>query len=155
MSREPQIYRQYAYLRVTGYGPSDSITKILKILPDEEWSEGEVWEDKPKGWRRTFTNWKLNSGLDESAGLNEHIEQLLMRINRKRQNIMALHSEYTVKLVCVSFNLQAFSFELDFEHQKQLTQFGISIWFDAYSYQDPHELISDLRQQLQIPKIVN
>ena len=150
MPNDPHIYRQYAYLSIKGYGPSESITKIIGIQPDEDWSEGDSWEREcvPAGTLRNFTSWRLNSGLAETEDLNEHIRTLLVRLIRKRKSILSLQTDYSVKVVCVSFNLQAFSFELDFELQKELVQLGLRIWFDAYFNQDPHELISDLKQQL-------
>lgn len=43
MPLEPQTYRQYAYLRITGKGPSSRITDVLGMRPNEEWSEGDNW----------------------------------------------------------------------------------------------------------------
>jgi hypothetical protein len=149
MSREPFIYRQYAYLRITGSGPAEEITNTLGVQPDEIWSEGDPWEHNPAYKKRYYTSWKLNSGLDEVANLNDHIGALLTRISHKREALLSLATKYTVKVVCVSYTLQNFSFELDFEHQKMLTDFGLRLWFDAYSFEDTHELVAELRQQLE------
>ena len=144
----PEIYRQYAYLSITGYGPSDDITKILKITPSDEWSEGDPWKDKLPNEKRFFTRWRLNSGLKETEGLNAHIRVLLRNFRRKRLELLSLTGKYDVKVVCVSYNLQSFSFELDFELQRMLTDFGLRLWFDAYIDHHAHETIADLRQQL-------
>ncbi len=150
MPQEPQIYRQYAYLRITGYGPSSDITKCLGITPDKEWSEGDAWREVPPIQKRYFTNWVLNSGLPETEDLNSHIEAVLRQLRTKRTQILSLQGDYSVQMVCVSYSLQSFSFELEFELQKALTSFGIRLWFDAYCIeQDVHELVTDLREQLE------
>lgn len=46
-----------------------------------------------------------------------------------------------------SYNLQCFRFELDFQHQRSLTQLGIRTWFDASIDDDVHKLMFDVRSQ--------
>ncbi len=153
MPQDPEINRQFAYLNITGYGPSLDITKRIGIEPDEEWSEGDVWkEGHPYNSKRFFTFWKLNSGLLETEDLNLHIEELLRQIKRKRSEIQSLVCDYEVKITCVSYNTQSFGFELDFDLQRQLTSFGIRLEFDFYNNCDPHILIYDLKQQLENAK---
>jgi len=148
MPQDPKIYREYAYLRINGYGPSSVISDRLGIEPDEEWSEGDKWRDSGPNSKRFFTHWVLNSGLKEGDPLNDHISAILMRLHRKRAQLQSLTGEYDVCLVIVSYSLQAFSFELEFELQRKLTDFGIRTWIDAYIYEDTHEIVHDLKNQL-------
>ena len=113
---EPQTYRQYAYLGIQGKGPAKRITEILGINPDDEWSEGDPWQTKGPHKKRWFTKWQLNSGLSETEDLNAHVEAILQRLRVCELALQSLGGEYDVRMVLVSFNLQCFSFELDFQH---------------------------------------
>jgi hypothetical protein len=147
MPLEPQTYRQYAYLGILGKGPAQKITDVLGINPDDEWSEGDPWQSKGPYKKRWFTNWKLNSGLPETKDLNEHVGAILGRLNVRELAIQSLNGDYDVRMVLVSHNLQCFSFELDFQHQRRLTQLGIRTWFDAYIDEDVHKMMFDLRSR--------
>ncbi len=143
-----QIYRQYAYLSIRGHGPSSVITKHLGLDPDKEWSEGDPWKDKEPHKKRKFMFWQLDSGLTETEDLNDHVRSLMQKLKSKRTKIQTLMGNYDVKVVCVSYSLQNFSFELDFELQRELTAFGLRIWYDAYIDGDTHSHVQDLREQL-------
>ncbi|MGI9387999.1 MAG: DUF4279 domain-containing protein, partial [Methyloligellaceae bacterium] len=103
MPQEPQMYRQYAYLAITGSGPSSDITNRLGLQPDEEWSEGDAWREKPPNQTRFFTFWQLNSGALETEDLNVHVKGILWRLKRKKSEVQSLLGDYDVKLVCVSY----------------------------------------------------
>ena len=148
MPQDPFIYRQYAYLSITGSGKSAVITDVLEIEPDEEWSEGDAWRPEPMSSKRFSMRWKLNSGGLETDDLNHHIALILNQLKRKREVLLSLLGKYDVTIVCVSYNLQGFCFELDFNLQRTLTDFGIRLWFDAYNLTDPHAEINDLKDQL-------
>ncbi len=147
MPLQPQTYRQYAYLGIRGKGPSKKITDVLGMQPDDEWSEGDPWQIKGPHKKRWFTSWKLNSGLPETEDLNDHVQAILARLRVRELALQSLVGTYDVRMVLVSYNLQCFSFELDFQHQRRLTQLGIRTWFDAYIDQDVHELMFDLRSR--------
>ena len=138
---------QYAYLCITGSGPSQSITEQLDIKPSKEWSEGDPW-NRGHFTERFFTHWSLESGLLHTEDLNEHIRAILQKVRRKRAVLLELATQYDVKITCVSYDRQSFSFELDFDLQRELTNFGIRLWFDTYVANDPHTLIQDLRAQI-------
>lgn len=147
MPLEPQTYRQYAYLGIQGKGPAKKITDVLGINPDDEWSEGDPWQAKGLHKKRWFTNWKLNSGLPETEDLNAHVEAILGRLRVRELALQSLVGDYDVRMILVSYNLQCFSFELDFQNQRRLTQLGIRTWFDAYIDEDVHKLMFDLRSR--------
>jgi hypothetical protein len=147
MPLEPQTYRQYAYLGIIGKGPAQKITDILGVNPDDDWSEGDTWQTKGPHKKRWFTNWKLNSGLPETDDLNAHVGAILNRLNVRELAVQSLTGDYDVRMVLVSHNLQCFSFELDFQHQRRMTQLGIRTWFDAYIDEDVHKMMFDLRSR--------
>lgn len=147
MPYESQTYRQYAYLKIQGKGPVRLITDALGINPDDEWSEGDPWQTKGPHKKRWFTHWRLNSGVPDAEDLNVHIEAILQRLRVRELALQSLSGDYDVQMVMVSHNLQCFSFELDFQLQRRLTQLGIRTWFDAYIEEDVHKLMFDLRSR--------
>jgi len=147
MPLEPQTYRQYAYLGIQGKGPSQKISDALGLEPDEEYSEGDDWRTQEPHKKRWLTNWKLNSGVLETEDLNIHVGAILRRLRSRELALQSLTGDYDVRIVLVSFNRQCFSFELDFQRQRRLTQLGIRTWFDAYIDQDVHKLMFDLGTQ--------
>ena len=68
----------------------------------------------------------------------------------KRDGILRASTFGKLQIVCVGFYYQSFSWEPNFEHQKEITALGIGFWFDTYSQGDYHEEIVDLREQLGI-----
>lgn len=132
---------------IIGKGPAQKITDVLKITPDEYWSEGDPWKTKGPHKKRWFTNWKLNSGLPDTQDLNAHVGAILGRLNTRELALQSLTGNYDVRMVLVSYNLRCFSFELDFRHQRHLTQLGIRTWFDAYIDEDVHKMMFDLRSR--------
>ncbi|MEO9971583.1 MAG: DUF4279 domain-containing protein [Hyphomonadaceae bacterium] len=139
---------QYAYLCITGAGSSQKITDVLGLKPTKEWSEGDPWIRSGQNTKRFFMHWDLESGLEHSADLNDHIRAIMMKLRSKRSAVLELVGPYDVKITCVSYDRTNFSFELDFGLQRQLTDFGIRLWFDTYLASDPHALVQDLRQQI-------
>ena len=95
--------------------------------------------------KRFFTFWQRNSGVTESEELNTHVDAILQSLHSHQLKLQSLTGEYDVCVVFVSYSLQCFSFELDFEHQRSLTQLGIRTWFDSYIYEDVHKLMFDVR----------
>lgn len=75
--------------------------------------------------------WKLNSGIPETDDLNIHVEAILQRLRPRALALQSLNGDYDVRMVFDSHNLQCLNFELDFHHQRRLTQLGIRTWFDA------------------------
>lgn len=148
MPLEPQTYRQYAYLRITGARPSQEITRIIGCNPDEAWSTGDKWRRVGPNESRRFSMWKRNSGLNDDQGLNQHIQAIIQFLHTKRPEIQELLKDFDICVVCVSHSLQSFSFEMSFDNQLALSQMGIRTWFDAYIDEDVHKMMYDLRCQL-------
>lgn len=143
----------YAYLRIRGYGPSSEITERLRLEPDNDWSEGDDWKDREPNLKRFFTHWEIRE--EDGGDLNDQIRNVLFRNRRKKNELLSLASDYDICMVCVIFDEMAFSFELDFDLQRQLTAFGIRIWFDAYTTNDPHDLIQDLKDEIKTLRLKN
>src|SRR5260370_26279576 len=66
---------QYAYLTVVGDFNPETISDHLGIQPSECWQKGT--RNERTHFERKFSRWSLNSRLDKSASLEEHVRDLI------------------------------------------------------------------------------
>jgi hypothetical protein len=66
---------QYAYFTVVGDFDPRAITERLGIQPSESWQKGT--RNERTHFERKFSRWSLNSRLDKSATLEEHVRDVL------------------------------------------------------------------------------
>jgi hypothetical protein len=66
---------QYAYFTVTGDFDPKTITDRVGIQPSECWKMGD--RNERTHYERKFSRWSLNSRLDRSASLEEHVRDVL------------------------------------------------------------------------------
>jgi hypothetical protein len=81
MTSPPLTCREYAYIHITGPGTHESITETLGLRPTEAWNVGD--ENPRNGKPRTFMSWRFSSGLDDTAPLSQHLEQLFSAFGLK------------------------------------------------------------------------
>ena len=149
MSDEVWTEREYAFLIIEGHGPLPKITEALDIDPDTGWSEGDAWPSKSDPDRvRKRTNWRLNSGLNDTYPLNQHVREVMARLSGKRNAVLRLGAQYDVRIVFVMQSTWRSRFELDFALQRDLTDFGIRLWFDAIQDVSVHDLVTGLQNRL-------
>lgn len=100
MSNNPPIdARPYirAYLWIRGGPNADTITKLLKLKPDEYWNKGDIINSTlnrrpPTARKRTFTAWELHSNLKRHTySIEDHIQNILSRIKRSKYRILRLN----------------------------------------------------------------
>ena len=150
MTSPPESDSHYAYFRAVGASDPSEITQLLGIEPTESWNVGDAFERRGHTFKRRSSMWQLESGCDDKRLLEDHIEALLQRLERYRNELLDICTRYRTQIVCVSYVHQSFSFELDFDSQRRATELGVGFWFDAYSFGDYHEEIVELREQLGI-----
>ena len=83
---------QYAYLTVTGDFDPKVITDRLGIMPSESWQEG--MRNERTYLERKFSRWSLNSRLDHSAALEEHVRDVLEQTRGNEAAIRELGQEF-------------------------------------------------------------
>ena len=66
---------QYAYFTITGDFDPTLITKRLGIEPSECWQKGS--RNERTHFERKFSRWSLDSRLNKSATLEEHVRDVL------------------------------------------------------------------------------
>ncbi|MEP1518741.1 MULTISPECIES: DUF4279 domain-containing protein [Rhodobacterales] len=148
MSNSADTDREYAYFRATGSFDPIQLTNELGLEPSECWETGEEFEVRGNKHNRKSSCWKMDSGLLDTENLDSHINELLRKLRPKRDSILRASTLAKLQIVCVGFYYQSFSWEPNFEHQKEITTLGIGFWFDTYSFGDYHEEMVDLREQL-------
>ena len=150
MSNSADTDREYAYFRATGSFDPVQVTNEIGLKPTEQWKVGDPFEVRGNKLNRRGSSWKIDSGLRDTESLENHIEELLRILRPKRDGILRTSTFAKVQIVCVGFYYQSFSWQPNFEHQKEITAMGIGFWFDTYSHGDYHEEMVDLREQLGI-----
>jgi hypothetical protein len=76
---------QYAYLTVTGDFDPGVITDRLGIQPSESWQKGA--RNERTHYERKFSRWSLNSRLDHSASLEDHVRDVLDQTRHRAAEI--------------------------------------------------------------------
>jgi len=148
MSNSAATDREYAYFRAVGSFDPAEITKILGTEPNECWGTGDEFERRGHTFNRRSSSWKLESGHNDNEDLDVHISALLAKLRRQRDGLLRASTIAKLQIVCVGFYYQSFSWEPNFEHQKEITALGIGFWFDTYSFGDYHEEMVELREQV-------
>lgn len=96
MASPPLTNREYAYLRIIGKGDHKIITDTLGIEPTNAWNEGD---DNPRNNRpRKFTSWQLESGLDDTNPVKDHLEKLFAKLEPIQQKLLSLSQWFGQKL---------------------------------------------------------
>lgn len=72
---EPLTNREYAYVFISGAKSHEAISNVLTLKPSEAWNAGDL--DPRNGRVRRNVGWRLDSGLDDRAPLDQHIQALL------------------------------------------------------------------------------
>ncbi len=148
MASPTQTDRQYAYFRAEGTDEPSWVSSRLDLTPDRCWCLGEPYERNGKVFTRRSSVWALDSGLDDTQPLNDHIETLLKRLEPHRNAVLGTGTRFRTQIVCVAYCFESFNWELSFHAQRLATALGISFVIDSYSLGDYHEEIVALREEL-------
>lgn len=148
MSNSADRDREYAYFRVVGSFRPNEMTEVLGIEPSECWGVGDEFERRGHTFNRRSSSWKLDSERNDNETLDVHIKALLGKLRPVRDGLLRASAIAKLQIVCVGFYYQSFSWEPNFEHQKEITALGIGFWFDTYSFGDYHEEMVELRERM-------
>lgn len=140
MTSPPLTRREYAYLRITGPGSHETITKILGLRPSEAWNVGDINSRNEKP--RTSMSWRLSSGLDDSIPLDQHIDAIFLVMQVKAEGVRELWVDYDLQLQCVGYYpATGHGAHFDREKVRRATQLGLAIDLDFYFVDDfEHEV---------------
>jgi hypothetical protein len=130
---------QYAYLTVVGEFNPEMITSQLGLEPSEEWQKGE--RNERTHLERKFSRWSLNSRLDRSASLEDHVRDVLEHVLSKAEQIRQLGIQYQVGMQLVGFFYTHYpGFGIDRELISGLVLLNVGIDCDFYYlYSDSRE----------------
>jgi hypothetical protein len=81
--------------------------------------------------------WKLDSGLDDTEPLNQHIESLLLSLGTKGQALRDLWVDYDLTIQCVGrYPGSGHGLHLDRELVRRAAQLGLAFDLDFYYVAD-------------------
>lgn len=150
MSHPPATDREYAYFRASGLFDPEQITKLIGLEPTECWSVGDEFVRRGHTRIRRGSHWRLDSKLPDTEPLSDHIEAILNRIAPHRAGLLKASTKVKLQIMCVGYYYQSFSWELNIDHQQLATNLNITFCFDIYNFEDPHEEMVEMREQLDI-----
>ncbi len=135
MASPPLTNREYAYFRITGKGSHSKITKVLGLEPTNKWSEGDI---NPRNkFPRKFMNWNLESGLDDTHPIEEHIKKLFSVLEPLETLLLELGKEYELYIQCVGyFPASGHGIHIDREMIKKACMLGLAFDLDFYYVSD-------------------
>lgn len=124
--------REYAYVAIQGPSTHEDITQQLGIQPTEFGNVGDLNPRTGRPYR--FVTWIVQSGLDDTHSLDEHINALLLTFARVERQLRELWVEHDIVLCCVGRypSHQGSGFNLDREQLRRAACLGFSVDFDFY-----------------------
>ena len=130
---------QYAYLTVVGEFDPETISVRLGLEPSEAWVKGS--RNERTHLERKFSRWSLNSRLDHSASLENHVKDVLEQSLPKAEKIRELGNEYEVGVQLVGHFYNDYpGFGLDCDVISGLARLNVGIDCDFYYlYSDSRE----------------
>ena len=128
---------QYAYLTITGDFDPASITARLGIDPSESWQKGT--RNERTHYERKFSRWSLNSRLDKSATLEEHVRDVVDQSRAHAAAIRDIGGEFKCWIQLVGYFYNDYpGFGLDNDLIVGLASLNVGIDCDFY-YLYSHE----------------
>jgi len=135
MASPPLTDREYAYFKITGKGDSSVVSKALSVSPTNEWSEGDI--SPRNGSPYKFMSWQLESGLDDTFPLNEHIEKLFSILLPLESELNELSGNYELCIQCVGYyHPSGHGVHLDKSTIQKASKIGASVDMDFYYTSD-------------------
>jgi Domain of unknown function (DUF4279) len=130
---------QYAYLTVVGDFRPESVTAKLGLEPSETWKKGE--QNERTHLERKFSRWSIDSRLERSASLEDHVRDVLEQVLPNADQIRQVATEYKVWVQLVGFFHNNYpGFGMDRELISGLAQLNVGVDCDFYYlYSDSRE----------------
>ena len=101
MASPPLTNREYAYLRITVKGKHELVTSQLGVEPTNAWNEGD--NNPRNNMPRKFTSWQLESGLDDTKPIEEHLEILFSKLEPLKNKLLLLSKRHQIFIECVGY----------------------------------------------------
>jgi len=92
---------QYAYLTVVGDFRPESVTAKLGLEPSEAWKKGD--QNERTHLERKFSRWSIDSRLERSASLEDHVRDVLEQVLPNADQIRQVATECKVWVQLVGF----------------------------------------------------
>ena len=122
---------QYAYLTVVGDFDPATITAQLGLEPSKAWTKGE--RNERTHLERKSSRWSLNSRLERSSSLEDHLRDVLNQALPKADQIRKVGCEYQVGVQLVGYFYTDYpGFGIDREIISGLASLNASIDCDFY-----------------------
>ena len=135
LTSPPLTNREYAYFKVTGQGSHEEFSNAIGLESTNQWSEGDL---NPRNkLPRKFMNWNLESGLDDTHDIDEHISALILVLAPLKSILLVLGEKYDLCIQCVGYYpVSGHGIHLDKAIVKKAADLGLSFDYDFYYIDD-------------------
>ncbi len=136
MASPPITDREYVYFKIMGdSGAHIEITDLLKLEPTNAWNKGDIniKNNKP----RKFTSWQLESGLNDTHPIQEHLDALFKILVPLQCELLNLSKKFDICFQCVGyFHPSGHGIHLDKSTVQKASAFAASFDMDFYYISD-------------------
>jgi len=129
------VTRQYAYFQVTGCGDPEMVTTAVGVDPSKCHSSTEINPRTKCPWG--VMKWRLDSGEPEDACVQQHVDVLLLWLNRRPSAVKSLCDEYDLTLHIACWASDTFGMYLTRDQTRLLGRLGIAIDYDGFVVDTP------------------
>ncbi|WP_037245377.1 DUF4279 domain-containing protein [Rhodopirellula baltica] len=123
------MVRQYAYFQVTGCGSPDPVTEAVGVQPSDCHSDSEINARTGQPWG--VMTWRLDSGELHDAPVQQHVDSLLLWLNRRPTAVKSLADDYDLTLHIACWANDIFGLHLTRDQTRLLGRLGIAIDYDG------------------------
>jgi hypothetical protein len=129
----------YAYITVVGDFEPETITARLGLTPSHAWAKGEQNERTHR--ERKSSRWSLNSRLERSASLEDHLNDVLEQALPRAEQFRQVGDRYQVGVQLVGYFYNDYpGFGVDRDSISGLARLNVGIDCDFYYlYSDSRE----------------
>ena len=127
--------REYAYFTARGTGDPSDVTDSIGIQPTRCYRSGDV--NPTTGKTYGISEWRLDSSEPDTAPIAQHVDSLLLWLNRRPSALLALQADFDLTLHCVMHSTGASQgLYLSATQTRILGRLGIAIDVDGYMLDD-------------------
>jgi len=126
------MQREYAYFTARGTGNLSAVTDAIGIQPSQSHRADDI--NPTTGTKYGVTEWRLESGEPDSTPLSQHIDVLLLWLNRRPVALREMVGDFDLTIHCVAYQSSCnLGLYLTPTQTQQLGRLGIAIDFDGYA----------------------
>lgn len=118
----------------------EEITAKIGITPSETWQTGDFVNKKKPFMRHQSNGWQLDSQLEKTAELEDHIQSVLQQLKPSWQSLIEISVDCYVEISCAIYlysDNQLPAIHFNKEIVQQFAALNADIDIDLYNFIEP------------------